>query len=67
MLDAAEVAAAGGLARTESRGAHARRDYTERDDENWLKHTMAFRTDDGPRLEYTPVTITMWKPVERKY
>ncbi len=67
MLDVAEVSASGGLARTESRGAHARRDYPERDDDNWLKHTMAFRTDDGPRLEYTPATITTWKPIERKY
>ncbi len=67
MLEVAEVATAGGLARTESRGAHARRDHAERDDENWLKHTLAYMTDEGPRLEYSPVTITMWKPVERKY
>ena len=38
-----------------------------RDDEKWLKHTLAFHADDGPRLEYKPVTIDMWKPVERKY
>jgi succinate dehydrogenase/fumarate reductase flavoprotein subunit len=67
MLDNAEVALTGALARTESRGGHARTDYTERDDDNWLKHTVARRTDDGPKLEYTDVAITAWKPVERKY
>lgn len=67
MLEAAEVATLGALTRTESRGGHARRDFTARDDENWLKHTLAYRTEDGPRLEYCPVNISMWKPVERKY
>lgn len=67
MLDAAEVATAGALAREESRGGHARRDFTQRDDEKWLKHTLATITPDGPRLEYSPVAITMWQPVERKY
>ena len=57
----------GALTRTESRGAHARRDYPQRDDANWLKHTLAFHTDQGPRLDYKPVTINTWKPVERKY
>jgi succinate dehydrogenase / fumarate reductase flavoprotein subunit len=67
MLDAAEVATAGALARQESRGGHARRDFTKRDDERWLKHTMAYQTPQGPRLEHIPVTLTMWQPVERKY
>jgi succinate dehydrogenase / fumarate reductase flavoprotein subunit len=67
MLDVAEVATAGALPRTESRGSHARRDHPTRDDAKWLKHTMAYITPKGPRLEYIPVTITMWKPVERKY
>ena len=57
----------GALARTESRGAHARRDFTVRNDNDWLKHTLAFSTDNGPRLEYKSVNITTWKPVERKY
>lgn len=67
MLELAETIVAGAFARTESRGAHARRDYPERDDANWLKHTLAYYTEGGPRLEYLPVTITMWQPVERKY
>ena len=67
LLDLAEVAAAGGVARTESRGAHARRDHPGRDDAAWLRHTLAFATPEGPRLEYKPVAITTWKPVERKY
>ena len=44
-----------------------RRDFTQRDDDNWLQHTLAWRTDDGPRLDFKPVTMTTWKPVERKY
>ncbi|MDR0310187.1 MAG: succinate dehydrogenase/fumarate reductase flavoprotein subunit [Acidobacteriota bacterium] len=67
LLDLAEVMVLGALTREESRGGHARRDFTKRDDEKWMKHTLAFRTDRGPRLEYKPVTITTWKPVERKY
>jgi succinate dehydrogenase / fumarate reductase flavoprotein subunit len=67
LLDLAEVMVTGGLARAESRGGHARRDYPNRDDENWLKHTLAFHTDRGPRLDYKPVTVTTWLPVERKY
>ena len=67
LLDLAEVMVTGALARQESRGGHARRDFTTRDDDNWLKHTLAFRSEAGPRLEYKPVTINTWKPVERKY
>jgi len=67
LLDLAEVIVAGGIARTESRGAHSRRDFTKRDDVNWSKHTLAYYTPEGPRLDYIPATITMWEPVERKY
>ena len=67
LLDLSEVVITGALARTESRGAHARRDFTRRDDVNWLKHTLAYSTAAGPRLDYGPVTITTWQPVERKY
>jgi succinate dehydrogenase / fumarate reductase flavoprotein subunit len=67
LLELSEILVAGALARTESRGAHSRRDFKQRDDANWLKHTLAYYTPTGPRFEYIPVTITMWKPEERKY
>ncbi len=66
-LDLAETTIASALARTESRGAHSRLDYPKRDDENWLKHTLAYYTSEGPRLEYLPVKITKWPPVARAY
>jgi succinate dehydrogenase / fumarate reductase flavoprotein subunit len=67
MLECAEVTVASAVPRAESRGAHSRLDYPKRDDQNWLKHTMAYYTKDGPRLEYAPVTITKWPPVARTY
>ncbi|MFC1543706.1 succinate dehydrogenase/fumarate reductase flavoprotein subunit [Gemmatimonadota bacterium] len=67
MLDVSDVMLTGGRARTESRGAHSRRDFTERDDENWLKHTLVWKKGEELSLDYKPVTITKWKPVERKY
>jgi succinate dehydrogenase / fumarate reductase, flavoprotein subunit len=67
MLELAEVVAQGALNRRESRGGHARTDFPNRDDKNWLRHTLALRAADGPSFNYSPVTITMWKPVERKY
>ncbi|MBI4303142.1 MAG: succinate dehydrogenase/fumarate reductase flavoprotein subunit [Chloroflexi bacterium] len=67
LIELSEVLVAGALARTESRGAHARRDFTKRDDTNWLKHTLAYYSPTGPRFEYIPVNISLWKPEERKY
>jgi fumarate reductase flavoprotein subunit len=68
MLEIAEVITHSALAREESRGAHSRRDFPERDDVKFLKHTIAFRTDDGsPRLEYRDVRITNFKPQARAY
>jgi len=67
MLGVAEVVVAGALARTESRGAHFRRDYPKRDDKKWLKHTLARFTSEGPELSYSPVTITKYQPAERHY
>jgi len=68
LLDVAETVAEGSLQRRESRGAHQRLDHTERDDENFLKHSLAFRQSDGrPRLEWMDVTITRSKPGVRDY
>ncbi len=69
LIDASLALATGGLARTESRGAQARTDYPERDDANWLKHTLAWRQADGPpRLDYSrTVTITEFDPQVRAY
>jgi succinate dehydrogenase / fumarate reductase flavoprotein subunit len=67
LLELADVIVNGALARTESRGAHARRDYPARDDANWLKHTLAYYSGEGPNLQYIPVRLTHWKPIERKY
>ncbi len=68
MLDLAEVVAVGALERTESRGAHTREDHPERDDENWLAHTMATQGEDGkPKLDLAPVTITEFEPKARTY
>jgi fumarate reductase flavoprotein subunit len=67
MLDVAEAVANSALMRRESRGSHTRTDFPKRDDENFLKHTLAYRTPDGPKIDYWPVTITRWPPEERKY
>jgi len=67
LLEIAEVIVAGAINRTESRGAHWRTDHPKRDDENWLKHTLAWRTDEGVKFDYKPVVITRFQPEERKY
>ena len=69
LLDCAEATVASAQARTESRGAHAREDFGDRDDVNWLKHTFAFRWSEGapPRLAYRPATITRFEPKPRTY
>ncbi len=69
LLDMAEVTTEGALRREESRGAHYRRDFPRRDDENWLKHTLAHYDPekDEPKFSYKDVRILYWKPVERKY
>ena len=67
MLDCAEGIILSGLERKESRGAHSRRDYPKRDDDNWLKHVLVTRTASGPEVSLLPAVITQWKPEERKY
>ncbi|GGM02362.1 succinate dehydrogenase flavoprotein subunit [Nakamurella endophytica] len=82
LLELAEVMVVGALARTESRGGHAREDYPTRDDTNWMRHTMAYKgvaggvmdgldgggpVDSEIRLDYKPVVQTRYQPMERKY
>ena len=67
MLDLAEIITAGALQRTESRGAHYRRDFPDRDDANFMKHTIATYSKDGPVLTYRPVVVTKWQPTVRSY
>ncbi len=68
MLELADTIIQSGLNRTESRGAHQRTDHPARDDEKFLAHSLAYRTENGPpKIEYLPVTITRWAPGERVY
>ena len=72
MLEVAEVIVVGAIARQESRGGHARTDFPARDDEQWYKHTLAYRDEDGPRLSYCDVNMSpqyreAYPPEERKY
>ncbi len=67
MLHLAETIVEGALARKESRGSHFRVDHPNRDDEHWLRHTLAFKTPEGVRLDYKEVTITSYPPKERTY
>jgi succinate dehydrogenase / fumarate reductase flavoprotein subunit len=67
LLELAEVTAFAALARTESRGGHARDDFPERDDDNWLKHSLCFQEGNAYRLDYKPVTLGRYEPKKRVY
>jgi succinate dehydrogenase / fumarate reductase flavoprotein subunit len=68
MLDCAEATVVSAIHRTESRGAHFRTDFPERDDESWLKHiNLTLGPDGEPHISYSPVTITQWQPEIRSY
>jgi succinate dehydrogenase / fumarate reductase flavoprotein subunit len=67
LLDLAEVLVVSARARNESRGGHFREDYPHRDDAQFMRHTMAYRTGDAVRLDYKPVVQTRYQPMERKY
>jgi succinate dehydrogenase / fumarate reductase flavoprotein subunit len=69
LLDCAEATVASALARTETRGGHAREDFPERDDVAWLKHSFARRSEDtgAVSLAYRPVTVTKFEPKARTY
>jgi succinate dehydrogenase / fumarate reductase flavoprotein subunit len=68
LLDSADTLVAAALARDESRGGHYREDHPLRDDDRWLRHSLAFRERGGSvRLEYKPVKMGSYVPMERKY
>ncbi len=68
LVELAEVTAISALARTESRGGHARDDFPERNDDEWLKHTLCHRDDGGSySLDYKPVTLGRYEPKKRVY
>ena len=67
MIDVAESIIFSALSRRESRGSHQRTDFANRDDENFLRHSLAYRTEAESRIEYQDVVITKWPPAERIY
>ena len=67
MLDCAETITVSAQDRKDSRGAQARTDFPDRDDENWMKHVTVLKGEEGPDISYLPVTITQWTPETRKY
>ncbi|MDF1556580.1 MAG: FAD-binding protein [ANME-2 cluster archaeon] len=67
ILEFSQIIVAGALAREESRGAHSRTDFPNRDDEHWMKHTLVYKGGQGPMLDYKPVAITRYTPQRRVY
>ncbi len=67
MLDLAEVIIRGALNREETRGSHFRLDFKERNDKDWLKHTLMVNKENKPEISYSDVNIFKYEPVERTY
>jgi succinate dehydrogenase / fumarate reductase flavoprotein subunit len=67
LLDNAEQLVHGALNRKESRGAHSREDYKDRNDDEWLKHTLVYKDGDGVRIDYKNVTLGKYEPKPRVY
>ena len=67
MLDVAEATCVSALARKESRGAHSRLDFPDRNDKEWMKHTLVYQAEGGSKIDYLPVVITKWPPERRTY
>jgi len=68
LLYNAEATVYSAINRNESRGAHTREDFPARDDVNWMNHSFIFKNDNGdPKITLKPVTVTRYKPMERKY
>jgi succinate dehydrogenase / fumarate reductase flavoprotein subunit len=68
MIDVAHATTLGAFLREESRGAHFRRDFTKRNDQDWLKHTLVAKDGSGePSVSYRPPVITRYQPMERVY
>ena len=67
MVDVAQAVSVSAAARLESRGAHTCRDFSSRDDENFMHHTLCYLEAGGPRLDKKSVHLGHWEPEERKY
>lgn len=69
LIDLSEAITEGALNRKESRGAHSREDFPKRDDKKWMKHTLIWKAKDGVsnQIDYKPVSVTRYQPMERKY